>query len=125
MKRFQSSKCLPDFQAALQSRNWGDFKHAQDLAYYARVKKNGWKLTPENAPIVTTIHGSKGRERDHVVQRQLLDGWLHQYIIAAATVTLFNVEQLTQNIGWEAADNRRDNSSAFQVWPMTGSARHG
>jgi superfamily I DNA/RNA helicase len=58
---------LPDFVSVMKSRNWDFFKHADDLAYYERLRRNNWDLTDNGAPIITTIHGSKGREREHVV----------------------------------------------------------
>jgi len=41
-------------------------KHSDDLAYYQRLHKNGYG--PQSAaPIITTIHGSKGRQAQRVV----------------------------------------------------------
>lgn len=58
---------LPDFVSVVKSRNWSLFKHGDDLMYYARLLKGGWKLSAEGAPIITTMHASKGREREQVV----------------------------------------------------------
>lgn len=42
-------------------------KHADDLSYYDRVIDNGYNLASEKMPVITTMHGSKGREAPHVV----------------------------------------------------------
>lgn len=41
------------------------FKHSDDLEYYNRVTENGFDLHGK-CPVITTIHGSKGREADKV-----------------------------------------------------------
>jgi superfamily I DNA/RNA helicase len=41
-------------------------KHPEDLEYYDRVVKNGYGLDGRGAPVVTTIHGSKGRQAEGV-----------------------------------------------------------
>jgi hypothetical protein len=42
------------------------FKHSDDLEYYDRVVDNGYDLEGKH-PVITTIHGSKGREAGKVV----------------------------------------------------------
>jgi hypothetical protein len=56
----------PEGIAALRDRKWTLLKHTQDLVYYDRLKKNGYSLTDMNIPVITTIHGSKGRQAPKV-----------------------------------------------------------
>lgn len=42
------------------------FKHSDDLEFYNRVTENGYDLEGD-CPIITTIHGSKGRQKGRVV----------------------------------------------------------
>lgn len=35
-----------------------------DLSYYDRLSQNGHSLAPKKCPVITTIHGSKGREAE-------------------------------------------------------------
>lgn len=50
----------------IRDRKYELMKHAGDLRYYEKVQKNGHELRG-GGPTITTIHGSKGREKDHVV----------------------------------------------------------
>lgn len=51
----------------IQSKTYRAFKHPDDLEYYHRVIQNGHSLHADKIPIITTIHGSKGREAPSVV----------------------------------------------------------
>lgn len=51
---------------AVQMRYYKIFEHSEDFEYYHRVVENGYKLTGENMPTITTIHGSKGRQAKRV-----------------------------------------------------------
>jgi len=57
----------PEGAELIRARKVSTLKHADDLAYYARVLKNGYSLDPAAPPIITTLHGAKGREAPHVV----------------------------------------------------------
>jgi superfamily I DNA/RNA helicase len=52
--------------AAIRERRFRAMKHSDDLDYYDRVLKNGYSLDQTNVPVITTIHGSKGRQAPHV-----------------------------------------------------------
>src|ERR1051325_1313975 len=51
----------------IRMRYYSAFDHEEDFEYYARVLDNGYKLTGDNMPTITTIHGSKGRQKKKVV----------------------------------------------------------
>lgn len=55
-----------DGAAVVSEKKYEALKHASDLRYYEKVAKNGYELAP-GGPTITTIHGSKGREADHVL----------------------------------------------------------
>lgn len=52
--------------SAIRRRDYPLFKHSADLEYYGRVVKNGHDLDSRGA-VITTIHGSKGRQAGEVV----------------------------------------------------------
>lgn len=52
---------------AIRMRYYKVFDHSEDFEYFHRVMDNGYKLTGENMPTITTIHGSKGRQSKRVV----------------------------------------------------------
>lgn len=61
-------KILTDDGArVIRERRHDIFRHTDDFDYYHRVTKNGYALDAQNAPVITTIHGSKGRQAPHVV----------------------------------------------------------
>jgi superfamily I DNA/RNA helicase len=51
----------------VRGQNLRAFDHADDLEYYRRVVENGYSLNATEIPIITTIHGSKGRQSPKVV----------------------------------------------------------
>lgn len=51
---------------AISMRYYKVFDHAEEFEYFHRVVDNGYKLTGENMPTITTIHGSKGRQAKRV-----------------------------------------------------------
>lgn len=68
------AKILTEKGAELvRSRSYRAFKHPEDLEYYHRVVENGHSLDIVDAegkvrvPVITTIHGSKGRQAPQVV----------------------------------------------------------
>ncbi len=64
----QNSEILTSEGAELvRMRYYSAFDHSEDFEYYHRVLENGYKLTGENMPTITTIHGSKGRQSRKVV----------------------------------------------------------
>lgn len=52
---------------AISNRYYQVFEHSRDFEYYQKVLENGYKLTGDNMPVITTIHGSKGRQAEKVV----------------------------------------------------------
>jgi superfamily I DNA/RNA helicase len=50
----------------IRMKSYRLFRHADDLAYYDRVIENGYDLEG-NCPIITTMHGSKGRQAEQVI----------------------------------------------------------
>jgi superfamily I DNA/RNA helicase len=64
----QNGKILtPEGAEAIKSRYYNVFDHSEDFEYYARVLQNGYKLAGNNIPVITTMHGSKGRQAEKVV----------------------------------------------------------
>lgn len=57
----------PAGASVVRMKDLRKLKHADDLAYYERVIENGYSLMSEKMPVITTMHGSKGREAPHVV----------------------------------------------------------
>lgn len=51
----------------VRMRYYNAFDHSEDFEFYHRVIENGYKLTGDNMPTITTIHGSKGRQAKKVV----------------------------------------------------------
>lgn len=51
----------------IHKRHYRVFDHADDFEYYHHVVENGHDLHGEHVPIITTIHGSKGRQAKNVV----------------------------------------------------------
>lgn len=47
-------------------RQFGVLKHSSDLEYYRRLREKGYDLRGK-CPVITTLHGSKGREAKNVV----------------------------------------------------------
>ena len=52
---------------AIALKRFRVFKHSEDLEYYERVVQNGHKLSSDGAPVITTMHASKGRQGKKVV----------------------------------------------------------
>lgn len=58
---------------AIRAQQFRVFDHPEDLEYYKRVVENGYSLQVTNqegkitVPVITTIHGSKGRQAPKVV----------------------------------------------------------
>jgi superfamily I DNA/RNA helicase len=50
-----------DGAEAIRQKHFSAFKHSEDLEYYDSVVENGFDLEG-TCPLITTIHGSKGRE---------------------------------------------------------------
>lgn len=50
----------------VRERRYRAMNHTEHLEYYARLVKNGYEVKP-SGPIITTIHGSKGRQAPFVV----------------------------------------------------------
>jgi superfamily I DNA/RNA helicase len=64
----QNSKILTSEGAeAVRMRYYNVFDHSEDFEYYHRVLENGYKLVGSNIPVITTMHGSKGRQAKKVV----------------------------------------------------------
>jgi superfamily I DNA/RNA helicase len=57
----------PEGVITLQERHYRTLKFSEDLEYYDRVSKAGHDLHAEKVPVVTTIHGSKGRQAERVL----------------------------------------------------------
>lgn len=63
-----SSKILTEAGAdVIRGRQFSVFEHAEDLEYYQRVIDGGHSLEGDRIPVITTIHGSKGRQAPRVV----------------------------------------------------------
>lgn len=56
-----------DGYRVVKNRDYTVMKHSDDLSYYQRVVDNGYSLDPSGGPIISTIHGAKGRQAPHVV----------------------------------------------------------
>jgi superfamily I DNA/RNA helicase len=56
----------PEGAEAIRSRKWGLMRHQDDLGYYDRLTKGGHSLSGFGCPVITTIHGSKGRQAQRV-----------------------------------------------------------
>jgi superfamily I DNA/RNA helicase len=56
----------PDGAEAVKTKRYSLMKHRDDLEYYDRVTRNGYPLEAR-WPVITTIHGSKGRQAPHVI----------------------------------------------------------
>jgi len=54
-----------DGAAVVKERKYEVLKHEPDLRYYEKLRKSGYRLAP-GGPTITTIHGSKGREKNRV-----------------------------------------------------------
>ena len=56
-----------EFAKAIRERRY-DVSHIEFPEYYRQLEESGWDLSGDDQPdaIITTIHGSKGRERDLV-----------------------------------------------------------
>lgn len=74
LKELVAAKILTEEGAGVVSmREYTTLKHSDDLEYYDRVSKKGYDLeTVDEAgrpkvPIITTIHGSKGRQAESVI----------------------------------------------------------
>lgn len=52
---------------AIRKRHYRVFDYADDFAYYHHVVENGHTLHEARVPVITTIHGAKGRQADSVV----------------------------------------------------------
>lgn len=64
----QNSKMLtPEGVEAIRMRSYNVFEHSEDFEFYHKVLENGYKLVGSNIPVITTIHGSKGRQAEKVV----------------------------------------------------------
>lgn len=64
----QNSKMLTSEGAeAIRMRYYNVFEHSEDFEFYHQVLQNGYKLAGPNIPVITTIHGSKGRQAKKVV----------------------------------------------------------
>jgi superfamily I DNA/RNA helicase len=77
----------------IRHRQYSRTKYHEDFEYYDRLVKNGYDLA-DHGPTITTIHGSKGRQRENVVVfsemgRKCLDDWdtEHRLAYVAATRT--------------------------------------
>ena len=57
----------PDGAHAIRDRDYNSFKHPEDLDFYSRVTHNGHDVEADRMPVITTIHGSKGRQAESVV----------------------------------------------------------
>lgn len=55
-----------DGAEAVKTKRYALMKHRDDLEFYDRVVKNGHSLAAR-WPVITTIHGAKGRQAPHVV----------------------------------------------------------
>lgn len=57
----------PDFWDSILSDDWS-ITEIEFPEYYKALQKKGWDLSGDKEPdvVITTIHGSKGRERDNV-----------------------------------------------------------
>lgn len=51
----------------IHKRHYRIFKHADDFEYYHHVVEKGHDLHGVRVPVITTIHGSKGRQAKNVV----------------------------------------------------------
>jgi hypothetical protein len=64
----QNSKVLTSEGAdAIRKRYYNIFEYSEDFEFYHRVLDNGYKLSGPNIPVITTMHGSKGRQAKKVV----------------------------------------------------------
>jgi superfamily I DNA/RNA helicase len=112
------AKILTDKGADLiRSRSYRAFKHPEDLEYYHRVVENGHSLDildsegKVKVPVITTIHGSKGRQSPQVVVftemgRKCWDDadTEHRLAYVAATRTQGQIEFCAErNVEWAEA----------------------
>jgi len=63
----QSKILTEEGASVLKQKDYDTLVHAENFEYYDRVVANGYELEAEKVPIITTIHGSKGREAEGVV----------------------------------------------------------
>lgn len=63
----QSKILTEEGAAVLKKKDYGTLTRSENFEYYDRVVANGHELDTKNAPVITTIHGSKGREADGVI----------------------------------------------------------
>jgi hypothetical protein len=67
LRDLEMAKILtPEGSEAIRMRYYKIFDHSEDFEYFHRVVENGYKLTGDNMPTITTIHGSKGRQAKRV-----------------------------------------------------------
>lgn len=96
---------------AIKARDYG-IASIEFPDYYARLEKSGWNLFGDKQPdtIITTIHGSKGRERkivalwDEVLPNCMKDENEHRVAYVGATRTKGGLYLVSENLtGWETA----------------------
>lgn len=111
LRDLEAMRVLTDEGAkTVRQRIYGRLKHGDDLEYYGRVVKNGFDLDAEGAPVITTIHGSKGRQAEHVtvfseMGRRCWDDpdTEHRLAYVAATRTRGDVEVCAEQlVDWAA-----------------------
>ena len=66
MDLLQAKVLTVDGAEVIRQKHFRALKYPDDLEYYDRVVENGYSLE-QACPIITTIHGSKGRQADQVV----------------------------------------------------------
>jgi len=109
LKSLVTAKLLTQEGAdVVRQRAYRVFRHPEDLEYYHRVVQNGHSLDGTEIPVITTIHGSKGRQAPRVVVFDEMNGkcWddpdaEHRLAYVAATRTRGDVEICAEkNVGW-------------------------
>ena len=67
MDLFHAKILTEEGVSLIRGQNLRAFKYAEDMEYYRRVVENGYTLDGKEIPVITTIHGSKGRQAPRVV----------------------------------------------------------
>jgi superfamily I DNA/RNA helicase len=100
----------PEGARVVRQHDYSALHHTDDLRYYDRVLKNGYKLVP-SGPVITTLHGSKGRQAPFVVlySEMLRTCWNdpdseHRLAYVGATRTQSNVVVTAEQVSDWTAD---------------------
>jgi superfamily I DNA/RNA helicase len=96
----------------ISSRGYQVFDHWQDFEYYGKVVENGHDLDGVKVPVITTMHGSKGRQAERVIvfsemNRRCWDDrdTEHRLAYVAATRTKTDLTVCSEgHVDWASSD---------------------